>query len=531
MLNWIWLLLVLIAVLCAAFLGRMDALTSASIDGAKDAVILAIGLIGVMAFWLGMMRVLADGGFLKAMASKLKPIMTWLFPEVPGDHPAMSAMIMNMASNMLGLGNAATPFGLKAMTELDKLNPHKGTATDAMCLFLAINTSNVAILPLGVIAMRASLNSTQPAAILITTLVATSCSTVVAIIVAKALSRLPIFAARAAAAAEPEAPTETSETAATPPARQKAHLGVRITLWVFALSLLAAMGLHFKKELSTEVLPNRAPITASQSVRTEQDKTFTFDLKATDPEGGDLAIVVTRQPAHGTLTISGVSVTFQPEAGFTGDDAFIYTASDGQLTAQPQKVILGVVTRPLVTWGSVLRNMLSFWLLPLLIAAILMYGVSRRVKVYESVVEGAKEGFQVAIKIIPYLVAILVAVKMFRASGAMDIMVNALTPITSLIGMPAETLPMALLRPLSGSGAYGVMAEIMQNSGPDSFIGLIVSTMQGSTETTFYVLAVYFGAAQIRSARHALPACLVADAVGVLATVAICWVMFGGQGI
>ncbi|GAB4295673.1 MAG: nucleoside recognition domain-containing protein [Myxococcota bacterium] len=193
MMNYIWMGIILISFVSAAVMGRMEATTKAMIDSAKDAVELAIGLVGLMAFWLGVMRVAQDGGLLDRIARAIKPLMARLFPDVPSEHPAMSAMIMNIAANILGLANAATPFGIKAMMELNKLNTRKGVATNAMCLFLAINTSNVTLLPMGVIAVRAAAGSEKAAAIVGSTLFATFCSTLVAIVAAKLLVRLPIF--------------------------------------------------------------------------------------------------------------------------------------------------------------------------------------------------------------------------------------------------------------------------------------------------------------------------------------------------
>ncbi|MCK5688984.1 spore maturation protein, partial [Myxococcota bacterium] len=203
MLSAVWMIMVLGALIFGALNGTLDEVAKASTDSATGAVNLAIGLVGVMAFWIGMMRVLQLSGLLKKLASALRPVMTWLFPDVPADHPAMSMMILNISSNMLGLANAATPFGIKAMMELDKLNKEKGTATNAMVLFLAINTSNVALLPTGMIALRASLGSVTPGAIFLTTLVATSFSTVIGISVAKLFSKLPTFARTAPGVLEP----------------------------------------------------------------------------------------------------------------------------------------------------------------------------------------------------------------------------------------------------------------------------------------------------------------------------------------
>lgn len=393
----------------------MDALSTAVINTATSSVELALGLVGVMTFFLGLMKVAEAGGLLTVIAKLLRPVMTRLFPEVPPEHPAMGAMIMNVSANVLGLGNAATPFGIRAMQELDKLNPLKGTATNAMVLFLAINTSAVTLLPTGVVALRAAAGSQDPAGIVPTTLFATLCSTTVAILMAKLLQgRNPI-----------------------PP-------------------------------------PVQEPV---------------------------------------------------QEAAPAEDAADVITGSyPGWVSALVMAAFLGLI--PLtILWGK----QIAPWIIPGLAVLLLGYGVANRVRVYEAFVEGAKDGFQVAIRIIPYLVAILVAVGMFRASGAMDLIVMPLGILTEPLGMPAEALPMALLRPLSGSGAYGILASIINDPaiGPDSYAGYLVSTIQGSTETTFYVLAVYFGSVGIRKVRHALVAALCADVAGVVGSVVICSALYG----
>jgi len=444
--NWIWFGLIVGSVVSAAFSGRMADVTAASIDSAKAAVTLAIGLIGVMAFWLGMMRIVQAGGFLHTLARWLRPLMVRLFPEVPADHPAMSAMIMNMASNMLGLGNAATPFGIKAMLELDSLNPHPGTATNAMVLFLAINTSNVALAPLGVIALRASLGSDDAAGIWLPTLLATSFSTLVGILAAKLLQRLPMFAVQDARA-ESEPTSQHAEQAEHP-------------------------------EHPEHVEPPSASALGSEQP--------------------------TSAPGCAVAVLSLIAIGL----------GFVFTLGDG--------LVAGAAL------GSLLRNDVSSWLLPVLIVVMLGYGVAKRVAVYDAMIEGAKEGFQIAIRIIPFLVAIIVAAGMFRASGLLDALISVTDPVLSAWGFPAEALPMAILRPLSGSGAYAIMAEIMQAEGPDSLVGYLVSTLQGSTETTFYVLAVYFGAIGVTRVRHALAAGLTADVAGVVgAVVAVNWLLVG----
>ncbi len=426
MMNAIWLALIVASVVTAAFTGTMGAVSTASIESAKSAVTLALGLIGVMTFWLGLMRVVQEGGLLHALARSLRPVMARLFPDVPPDHPAMSAMIMNIATNMIGLGNAATPFGIKAMIELNRLNPVPGVATDAMVLFLAINTSNVALAPLGVIALRASLGSTDAAGIWLPTLFATSCSTGAAIVAAMLLQRV------------------------VPP----------ITAYAPALGAAAA---------PTAELPS--------------DDTLGSD-RPTSALGCGVAVAVV------VAIVIGLGAHLR--AGLAGGGAI----------------------------GDLLRGAASHWLLPVLIALMLMYGFAKRVAVYDAMISGAKEGFQVAVRIIPFLVAIVVAAGMFRASGLLDLIVRAVGPLTGAVGFPAEALPMAILRPLSGSGAYAVMAEIMQANGPDSYVGYLVSTLQGSTETTFYVLAVYFGAVGVSRVRHAVACGLIADLAGYAGAVA-----------
>lgn len=417
--NSIWLAMILTSIAAAAWGGTMNLVTSAVFDSAKAAVTLAIGLIGAMAFWLGVMKVMEEAGALRFIARTVRPLMTRLFPDVPAEHPAMSAMIMNMAANMLGLGNAATPFGIKAMVELDRLNKDKGTATNAMCLFLAINTSNVTLLPLGVITVRAAAGATHPAAILLPSILATSFSTIAALIAAKLLQRGKTGSAQPSES-DPVAPEPAEEVVPAAPAS------------------------IFRKAV---VLGFVAVVAAGMIYR-----------------------VMVREGAFVPETLMGAAST---------------------------------------------------WLIPLIVATFLLIGYVRGVKVYETVTEGAKEGFNVAIRIIPFLVAIFVAVGMLRSSGALGAAVTALGPITSLIGMPAESLTVALLRPLSGSGSFAVMSEIVARE-PNSFLSFLVSTMQGSTETTFYVAAVYFGAVGVRRTRHAIPAALIADATGVIAAVTIC---------
>lgn len=446
--NVIWLYLIIISIIVAAYTGRMSEVGAASFESARAAVTLAISLIGGMALWLGLMKVAETAGLMRAITRAIKPVMQWLFPDVPHDHPAMSAMIMNMAANMLGLGSAATPMGLKAMSELDKLNSEKGTATNAMCLFLAINTSSVTLLPLGVITIRAAAGANSPGAIIIPGLLASICATITAITVCK------IFSSRSK-----DAPS---------------------------------------------------PIVAAQNSENQTDKNLTNtnanDITKTEAETPDLS-----PPGTIGKIIAWVAIVAFIAAIPYSIAEFIAHSNRAGLTIDFMSCVTGAST----------------WLIPLLMGALLMGGYMYGVKVYEVATEGAKEGFQVAIRIIPFTVAIFVAIGMLRASGALDIFTSFAGKYTQLIGMPPEVLPHALLRPLSGTGAFGYMSELV-HSAPNTLGAFVSSVMHGSTDTTFYVLAVYFGSVGIQRTRHALPAGLLADFVGILAAVTFANLFFPG---
>ena len=405
--NVVFAVIIGIACVAGALTGSMEAVTQAVFKSAKVSVDISLGLIGYMAFFLGLFKIGEAGGLMRLLARAIRPVMVRLFPDVPADHPAMGAMLLNISANMLGLGNAATPFGIKAMHELNKLNKTPGVATNAMVLFLAINTSGLALLPSGVVSIRALKGSADPWGIMMTTLIATGISTVVAITAAKGFQ------------------SEDTSPAA---------------VWGLAAFLLAGIGILLTPALGIAIL------------------------------GGDHAMAEDLR-------------------------AFAKTTGD--------------------------------WVIPVLILSLILFGWSRGVKVYEVFVADAREGFDIAVRIIPFLVAILVAVGMFRASGAMDVMTSLVAPLVEPIGMPAEALPMALVRPLSGSGAFGLMTELLETHGPDSYIGYVASTLNGSTETTFYVLAVYFGSVGVSRVRHAVVAGLSADIAGALACAAICALMFG----
>lgn len=384
--------------------GAMETLSAGLMEAVTGAVPLALGLVGVMALFLGLMKVAEAGGMLNAVARLLEPPLRRLFPEIPAGHPAMGAMVMNLAANLLGLGNAATPFGIRAMEQLESLNRDKGTASNAQVLFLGINTAGVTLLPTNVIALRAATGSAEPASIVAPTLIATIVATIVAVIAARGLQGLW----------QPRLAEPRAEAAAAG------------SLWPSLLALAALLGL----------------------------------------------------------------------------------------------------SAALLVWGKALGP----WIMPSLVVGLLLYGAAKRVRLYECFIEGAREGFEVAVRIIPYLVAILAAIGMVRSSGAMDLLIRPLGRLTEGLGLPAEALMMGVMRTLSGSGSYGMLAASLKDPaiGPDSYLGALLSTLYGSTETTFYVLAVYFGAVQVRRIRHALAVGLLADLAALAAAVIVCRLLFGG---
>lgn len=439
--NWVFVILMAAGTLVAAFTGRMGAVTTGTIEAARGAVELAFSLIGQMALWLGLVRILEEAGLMAVLARWARPVSTRLFPGIPPDHPAMSAILLNVSANMLGLANAATPLGLKAMRSLKTLNRRPGVATDEMCMFLAINTSGVAVLPTGVIATRAAMASENATGIFLPSVLATMASTVVAVLAASFLARRRYFDARRAEAV-------LAERGATPSAAE-----------------------------------------AVASPASPPDEDGTASAAAAEPISAP----------KWRLLAALVFMLLLAAAGIR----------EGHQLAQAQGGFVAV------------KAMSTNWILPLLAISMVMVGVARGVKVYEAVIGGAKESLNVFRLIVPYLVAILVAVGVFRSSGALEACVRALEPVTQLIGMPPEVLPMALVRPLSGSAALGVLGDLMKTHGPDSLIGFMASVMSGSTETTFYVLALYMGAAEVRITRHAVLACLSADLAGMLAAVGL----------
>ncbi len=408
-LNYIWLAFFFIAFLVA--LGKLifagdtqifGQLVKQIFDMSDTAFRISLFLTGILAFWLGIMKVGERAGLVQYLAKLLRPLFRKIFPEVPDGHPALGSITLNIAANMLGLDNAATPMGLKAMEQLQELNPKKDTASNAQIMFLVLNTSGLTIIPISIMAYRAQLGAQNPTDVFIPILIATFFSTVVGLIVTAMFQKLKIWN------------------------------------WV----VLAYLG------------------------------------------GFSLII-----------------------AGFIA----------GFLTLSPEQmqVVSDVAT------GVILFS---------IIIGFLFAGFVKKRNVYEDFIEGAKEGFQIAVKIIPYLVAILVSIAVFRTSGAMDYLIAGLEKFFKLFGIDTEfvkALPTAFMKPLSGSGARAMMIEAMKTYGPDSFVGRLVSIIQGSTDTTFYVLAVYFGSVGIKNSRYAVVAGLAADFAGIVAAIIIGYVMFG----
>ncbi len=409
MLNALWIGFFLVAFLIAfaklVFLGDAGifaALVKALFDSSKTAFEIALGLTGVMALWLGVMKIGERAGMLDVLTRGLAPLFRRLFPEVPPNHPALGAMTMNMGANMLGLDNAATPLGIKAMQELQTLNPSKDTASDAQILFLVINTASVTLLPVTIFTYRAQLGAADPTDVFVPLLITTYIGTLVGLFVTGFF--------------------------------QKLHLWNRVTLAYL---------------------------------------------------GGATALV-------------------------------------GGLVAYFGSLDAAAMTRQ----SSILSNVLLFGI----IVTFLLMALRRRVNAYEAFVEGAKEGFHTAVTIIPYLVAMLVAIAVFRASGALELLMDAVRGAVLALGFDArwvDGLPTALMKPFSGSGARAMMIDTMQTHGADSFAGRLASIVQGSTETTFYVLAVYFGAVGIKRVRHAVACGLIADLAGILAAIGMAYLFFG----
>ena len=407
-LNYIWIAFFLIAFVIATvrlvFMGDTEvfpAIMNSTFDTSKTAFEISLGLTGVLSLWLGIMKIGEKGGVINVVARVLSPVFTRLFPDIPKGHPVTGSIFMNVAANMLGLDNAATPLGLKAMEQLQELNPKKDTATNPMIMFLVLNTSGLTLIPVSIMVYRAQMGAAQPTDIFVPILLATFFSTLAGIIFTSLYQRINLI--------------------------------------------------------------NRTML----------------------------------------LTLGGMSAVVA---------AIIWGF------AQMDKAQMNIVS-------TSVANIL----LMLIIVMFILAGMRKKVNVYDAFIEGAKDGFTTAVRIIPYLVAILVGIGVFRASGAMDMLVDGIKWTVAALGGNTDfvgALPTALMKPLSGSGARGMMVDAMTTYGADSFVGRLSCIFQGSTDTTFYILAVYFGSVGIRYTRHAVACGFLSDLAGVIAAIAICYMFF-----
>ncbi|MCB6902660.1 nucleoside recognition domain-containing protein [Hoylesella buccalis] len=408
-LNYIWVSFFILAFVIAlarmVFMGDMEvfpAMMNSTFDSSKTAFEISLGLTGVLSLWLGIMKIGERGGVINVLARMLSPVFSKVFPDIPKGHPVTGSIFMNMAANMLGLDNAATPLGLKAMEQLQELNTRKDTATNPMIMFLVLNTSGLTLIPVSIMVYRSQLGAAQPTDIFIPILLATFFSTIAGLIITSIYQKINLL-----------------------------------------------------------------------------NKVMVLTL------GGMAAIV--------SLIIWGF----------------------GQMSKDTMNVV-----------STSVANILLMTIIVLFIFA----GLRKKVNVYDAFIEGAKDGFTTAVRIIPYLVAILVGIGVFRASGAMDMLVDGIGWCVSAVGGDSQfvgALPTALMKPLSGSGARGMMVDAMTTYGADSFVGRLSCIFQGSTDTTFYILAVYFGSVNIRYTRHAVACGLLADLAGVVAAIAIAYMFFG----
>jgi len=465
MLNFVWLALIALSVLLGAATGTLQQVGDQSVAGADKAITLAGTLLAVMTLWLGLMRLAEKAGLVHRLGLALKPVMVWLFPDVPPDHPAMGSIIMNMAANILGLNNAATPLGLRAMTELDSLNTRPGVATNAMCMLLAINTSSITLIPVSVLAILAAAHGIDPTVIIGTSLAATTIAHACAITTVKILERTPFYR--------------------LPPLSKDKHAP------------------------KTEAV--RVEITESSRTATDESK---LDAKLPWVTGSRWILAAMAGVFFGTwLDLAWPELTRAVTAFFHLPVPAIPAPAPGETFSR------FLFVRPL--------RAASVLVLPWLILFFPAYAALRRIPVYEEFVEGGKESIQVILRILPFIVGMLVAVYMFQAAGGERMLMWILGPITSRIGFPAALIPLAALRPFSGIGGLAILQGLVTQYGPNSALALTGATMYGCSETTFYVIAVYFGSVGIRKTRHAIPAGLVADIVGPLASVMICRAVFG----
>jgi spore maturation protein SpmA len=472
MLNYVWSFLLLTGLVTGALFGRLGGdggVVEAIFKTCNDTVMkVALPLAGMIMLWLGVLRIMEKAGLLNVVARALSPLMRRLFPGVPADHPAMGSMVMNIAANMLGLGNAATPLGLKAMEQLQSLNPHKQSASNAMCMFLALNTAGFMLIPMSAINFLSAGGVKNPYQIIGPTICSTLCATVFAIVAVKLLEKLPLFR---------QMPDEVIEHKPDAPDAAKSF---RCSTLRRVLIIIAACA--FTVGGWFELFPKHREAflqsTGLQSVITN----------------------AAQRKAETEKRVSESAAAKTDKSNAAKDDAPV--------------------------WQQFMRRA-STLAIPLVLVIAVLFALAKGVPVYEEAVEGAKEGFAVVTRIMPFLVVMLTALAVFRESGAMLLLAQALDPVLRWIHLPADLLPMAIMRPLSGSGSQGILNEIILNPASDGFLKYTAAIMYGSTETTFYVLAVYFGSVGVKRIRHALAVGIIADIVGMTCAVTIGRLMFG----
>jgi spore maturation protein SpmA len=469
MLNYVWSFLLLTGLIAGALFGRLEPMLKSVFETCSFVVTgIALPLAGIMMLWLGVLRVMEKAGLMEVVARALSPLLRLIFPDVPRNHPAMGSITMNIAANMLGLGNAATPMGLKAMEHLQELNPHKQSASNAMCMFLALNTAGFALIPISAITYLNAGGVASPHSIIGPAIIATFCATIAGIIAAKLFQGLPMFRVL---------PDDDAAPGRTENGAQAARAASGPSVFRMLLICIAAGGFLFGAVLQFA------------------------------PSFRERVLKVTGMTATLEAAAERKHVAEQRKAELASADAAAPVAE----ASWWRTAILGV----------------SVIAIPAILLIVILWGLARGVPVYEEMVEGAKEGFGVATRIMPFLVVMLTGMIVFRESGALMLLEHVLRPVLNLIGMPVELFPLAIMRPLSGSGSVGLLNDIILNPASTDFLRYTAAILYGSTETTFYVLAVYFGSVSIRRTRHALAAGLCADVVGMTAAVLLGRMMFG----
>jgi len=475
MLNYVWSFLLVCGLIAGALLGNLQPMMESVFKTCADVVMtIALPLAGKMMLWLGVLRIMEKAGLMELIARALSPVLRLLFPEVPARHPAMGAITMNISANLLGLGNSATPLGLKAMEHLQELNPHQRSATNAMCMFLAINTAGLTLIPFQAITFLSNGGMRSPYGIVVPTLIATFCAAVVAVLSAKFLQGLPMFRVT------DDEPHESGGGKAD--GAKKKGKPFRLTKLRVVLISLAAFA--FAVGAVFQFMPDTQKVFLDKSGLKSLLDTEQARKKAAEQHAAEL---------------------------------------------KKAREAAGVTAPEDEPWWKKLMEQGSRLAIPIVLLVTVLVGLAKGVPVYESAVEGAKESFEIAVRIMPFLVIMLTGITVFRDSGALMLLEHVLRPVLDAIHMPVELLPMAVMRPLSGSGSSGLLNELILRPGTSDFIKYTAAVMYGSTETTFYVLAVYFGSVGISRIRHALAVGIIADIVGMTCAITLGWLLFGGS--